>query len=89
MWLEVATIIHRETQGKKSIDDFCLAFHGGPNNGPEVKTYTFDQLVSALNGIAPYDWATFFQRAWIQPPRKRRRAELRMADGRWSSTTSR
>jgi predicted metalloprotease with PDZ domain len=60
IWLEVATIIHRETGGKKSIDDFTQAFHGGPNNGPEVKTYTFDQLMSALNAIAPYDWATFF-----------------------------
>ena len=60
LWLEVATIIHRETQGRKSIDDFCQAFHGGPNNGPEVKTYTFDQLVSALNAVAPFDWATFF-----------------------------
>ena len=60
LWLEVATIIHRETQGRKSIDDFCQAFHGGPNNGPEVKTYTFDQLVSALNAVAPFDWAAFF-----------------------------
>jgi predicted metalloprotease with PDZ domain len=60
LWLEVATIIHRESHGQKSIDDFCLVFHGGTNNGAEVKTYTFDQLVSALNAIAPYDWATFF-----------------------------
>ena len=60
MWLEVATIIHRETKGQKSIDDFCQAFHGGPNNGPEVKTYTFDQLVAALNAISPYDWAGYF-----------------------------
>jgi predicted metalloprotease with PDZ domain len=60
LWLEVATIIHRESHGKKSIDDFCRAFHGGPNNGPEVKTYTFDQLMADLNAIAPYDWATFF-----------------------------
>ncbi|MGA7859866.1 MAG: M61 family peptidase [Terracidiphilus sp.] len=60
LWLEVATIIHRETHGQKSIDDFCQAFHGGPNNGAEVKTYTFDELVSALNAVAPYDWATFF-----------------------------
>ena len=59
LWLEVATIIHRESKGQKSIDDFCHAFHGGPNNGPEVKTYTFDQLVAALNSIAPFDWATF------------------------------
>ncbi|HYK37425.1 M61 family peptidase [Alloacidobacterium sp.] len=61
VWLEVATIIHRETKGQKSIDDFCHAFHGGPNNGPEVKTYTFDELVSALNAVAPYDWAGFFR----------------------------
>jgi predicted metalloprotease with PDZ domain len=56
----VATIIHDQTHGQKSIDDFCHLFHGGPNNGPELKTYTFDQLVDALNQIAPYDWATFF-----------------------------
>ena len=59
LWLEVATILHRESHGQKSIDDFCQAFHGGPNNGPEVKTYTFDELVAALNAIAPFDWATF------------------------------
>jgi predicted metalloprotease with PDZ domain len=61
VWLEVATIIHRETKGQKSIDDFCQAFHGGANNGLEVKTYTFDQLVATLNAIAPYDWAGYFR----------------------------
>jgi predicted metalloprotease with PDZ domain len=60
LWLEVATIIHRESHGTKTIDDFCQAFHGGANNGPEVKTYTFDTLMSALNATAPYDWAAFF-----------------------------
>jgi predicted metalloprotease with PDZ domain len=60
LWLEVATIIHRETKGAKSIDDFCQVFHGGPNNGGEVRTYTFDQLVGTLNAVAPFDWASFF-----------------------------
>jgi predicted metalloprotease with PDZ domain len=60
LWLEVATIIHQQTNGAKSIDDFCHLFHGGPNNGPELKPYTFDDVVSALNAIAPYDWASFF-----------------------------
>ena len=53
LWLEVATIIHRESHGQKSIDDFCQAFHGGPNNGAEVKTYTFEELVSTLNALRP------------------------------------
>jgi predicted metalloprotease with PDZ domain len=61
VWLEVATIIHRESKGEKSIDDFCHAFYGGPNNGAEVKTYTLEQLMSALNAIAPYDWFGFFK----------------------------
>src|SRR5579863_4273544 len=60
IWLEVATILHKASNGQKSIDDFCHLFHGGPNNGPEVKTYTFEQLVSDLNSIAPYDWAAYF-----------------------------
>ena len=59
LWLEVATIIHRESHGSKSIDDFCHTFHGGPNNGPEVKTYTFEDLVGTLNQMAPFDWASF------------------------------
>jgi predicted metalloprotease with PDZ domain len=60
LWLEVATMIHSQSHGQKTIDDFCLAFHGGTNNGPEVKTYTFDELVAALNAVAPFDWASFF-----------------------------
>lgn len=60
LWLEVGTIIHRESGGRKSMDDFCQEFHGGPNRGPEVKTYTFDELVKALNAFAPFDWAGFF-----------------------------
>lgn len=60
LWLEVATILHQQSNGQKSIDDFCHLFHGGTNNGPEVKPYTFDDVVSALNQIAPYDWAKFF-----------------------------
>ncbi len=61
LWLEAATIINRESKGRKEIDDFCHMFHGGPNDGPQVKTYTFEQLVDGLNAVAPYDWAGFFK----------------------------
>ncbi|HUI43347.1 MAG TPA: M61 family peptidase [Terriglobia bacterium] len=60
VWLWADTIIRSVTHDQKSIDDFCHLFHGGPNNGPEVKPYTFDELVSTLNEVAPYDWAKFF-----------------------------
>lgn len=60
IWLEVATIIHQQSNGQKSIDDFCHLFHGGQNNGPEVKPYTFEDVVNTLNQVAPYDWTKFF-----------------------------
>ena len=59
-WLWVDTIIRQQTQGKRSIDDFCHLFHGGASGTPELKTYTFDDVMSALNQIAPYDWKSFW-----------------------------
>ena len=60
IWLEADTIIRRETQGKKSLDDFCRLFHGGENTGPKLVPYTFEDIVNALDQIAPYDWKKFF-----------------------------
>ncbi len=56
LWLEVDTIIRRETKGKRSLDDFCRKFFGGASGPPTVKAYTFDELVKTLNEVAPYDW---------------------------------
>lgn len=59
-WLWVDVIIRDQSKGKKSIDDFCHLFHGAPSTGPELKTYTFDDVVNALNQIVPYDWRGFW-----------------------------
>ena len=59
-WLWVDTIIRQQTHGEKSMDDFCHLFHGGQSGPPEVKTYTFDDVVSTLNQVAPYDWRGFW-----------------------------
>src|SRR5581483_1751409 len=59
-WLWVDVIIRQQTQGRRSIDDFCKAFHGAPSGPPMVKTYTFDDIVNTLNQIAPYDWRSFW-----------------------------
>ncbi len=59
-WLWADTIIREQTQGKKTLDDFCHVFHGGPSGPPEVKTYTFDDVVNTLNQVAPYDWRGFW-----------------------------
>ncbi len=59
-WLWADTIIRQQTHGQKSIDDFCQLFYGGPGGEPDMKPYTFDDLVAALNQIAPYDWRGFW-----------------------------
>jgi len=60
IWLDADTLIRQLTKGAKSIDDFCRAFHGGPGGAPAMKTYTFNDVVAAMNAVAPYDWAGFF-----------------------------
>lgn len=60
IWLEADTIIRKQTNGKKSLDDFCSRFEGGENTGPKTVPYTFDDVINTMNEIAPYDWRTFF-----------------------------
>jgi predicted metalloprotease with PDZ domain len=61
LWLEVDALIRTRTNGAKSLDDFCVAFFGPPDGGPEVKPYTRAELVAALNAVAPHDWDSFFR----------------------------
>jgi predicted metalloprotease with PDZ domain len=60
IWLDADTLIREKTGGKKSLDDFGRAFFG-VNDGQwkQPLTYTFEDVVKALNGVLPYDWATF------------------------------
>jgi predicted metalloprotease with PDZ domain len=63
-WLWADVIIRQQTKdaksGAKSLDDFCKIFHGAPSGAPIVKSYTFDDVVNALNQVAPYDWRGFW-----------------------------
>lgn len=61
LWLEADTIIRRETKGARSLDDFCRLFHGGTSGPPQVLPYAFDDVVAALQKIAPYDWRGFWR----------------------------
>ena len=62
IWLEADTVIRRQTHGNRSLNDFCKEFFGGESGPPKVVPYNFDDLVAALDKIAPYDWKGFFQK---------------------------
>lgn len=59
IWLEADVLIRKLSNGSKSLNDFCRAFHGGPGGAPALKPYGFDDVVAALNSVQPYDWAKF------------------------------
>ncbi len=61
VWLEADTTIRRATEGRRSLDDFCRRFHGGTSGPPSVRPYTLDEVVAALNEVAPHDWRGFFR----------------------------
>jgi predicted metalloprotease with PDZ domain len=61
LWLEADVTIRKLTQGHRSLDDFCSRFLGGPDVTPSIKTYTFDDVITAMNATAAYDWRTFFR----------------------------
>ena len=61
LWLEADSTIRRETGGRKSLNDFCRLFFGGSSGPPKLVPYTFDDVVAALNQVAPLDWKGFWR----------------------------
>jgi predicted metalloprotease with PDZ domain len=56
MWLEADVIIREATNGRRSLDDFCAAFFGPRAT---ARPYSFDDVVAALDALAPHDWRSF------------------------------
>ncbi len=73
IWLEADMTIRQLTKGQKSLDDFAHLFFGQPSlpptQVPTFKPYTFEEVVSTLNQVAPYDWKKFLNdRLWSTAP---------------------
>ncbi len=59
IWTEADAIIRQGTNGAKGMDDFAKAFFGINDGDWGQVTYTFDDVVSTLNGVYPYSWRAF------------------------------
>ncbi|HYY69272.1 MAG TPA: M61 family peptidase [Terriglobales bacterium] len=59
IWLDVDTTIRELSKDQRSMNDFCRLFFGGESTGPELKTYTLEDVVNALNQVAAHDWRAF------------------------------
>jgi predicted metalloprotease with PDZ domain len=61
IWLDVDTLIRERSGDRKSLDDFASAFFGAGGSSYVPVTYTFEDVVQALNAVQPYDWASFLR----------------------------
>jgi predicted metalloprotease with PDZ domain len=61
IWLDADSLIRERSDGKRSMDDFARVFFGVRDRDWGELTYTFDDIVAALNQVQPYDWATFLK----------------------------
>jgi predicted metalloprotease with PDZ domain len=61
VWFDADTLIRELSGGKRSLDDFARAFFGIENGSFVPATYTFDDIVKALDAAQPHDWAGFLR----------------------------
>lgn len=64
LWLAVDMKIRTLSDDRRSIDDFARRFFGVDNGSFVTHTYTFNDIVDALNVVQPYDWANFLHN-WL------------------------
>ncbi|MEW9572491.1 M61 family metallopeptidase [Rhodanobacter sp. Si-c] len=62
VWLNIDTKLRELSQDHRSLDDFARRFYGMDDGSDVTRTYTFADVVDALNAVQPYDWATFLRR---------------------------
>jgi predicted metalloprotease with PDZ domain len=61
LWLDVDIRIRELSKGKHSLDDFARAFFGSAKDAEAISTYTFDDIVAALEAVQPGGW-----RDWLR-----------------------
>jgi predicted metalloprotease with PDZ domain len=61
IWLAVDAKLRSLSGDKHSLDDFARNFFGVHPGAWDINTYTFEDVVDALDKIQPYDWKTFLR----------------------------
>ena len=61
IWLDADTKIRELSHDRRSLDDFARRFFGVENGRRVPLSYSFDDVVNALNTLQPYDWAGFLR----------------------------
>ncbi len=61
-WLEADAILRTNSNGEKSLDDFCHAFFQATRDTTVPNPYTRDDLIRILDSLVSYDWDGLIRR---------------------------
>jgi predicted metalloprotease with PDZ domain len=61
IWLDADTLIRQQSNGRHSLDDFARLFFGVDDGRFVPLTYSFDDVVAALDRVHHHDWAKFLR----------------------------
>ena len=64
-WLEVDALLRENSDDKKSLDDFAIAFLGKNGENADVLGYEEGEVLATLNKLVVYDWSALVTR-WIK-----------------------
>ena len=67
LWLEADAIIRQQSDGTRSLDDFCERFFGPDQPEVDVHPWQREEIVETLNELAEFDWAAFIAN-WLESP---------------------
>lgn len=67
LWLDIDTRLRAMTHDQRSLDDFARAFFGGADGDWSTRPYSLDDVVLALDEIAPFDWRGFLDAQLCAP----------------------
>jgi predicted metalloprotease with PDZ domain len=59
IWLAVDAKIRELTHNRRNLNNFARDFFGVDPGAWDINTYGFNDIVAALNKVAPYDWKDF------------------------------
>lgn len=62
LWLDVDARLRELSNGRRGLDDFARHFFRTDGRTGSTRTYTFDDVCTALNAVAADDWPAFLRR---------------------------
>jgi predicted metalloprotease with PDZ domain len=67
VWMEADAIIRQQSQGARSLDDFCRKFMGPNSSHADVIAYDLPEIIRLLTEMAAFDWEAFLNRRIYRP----------------------